>query len=475
MEKRETPPKFELLDASQQSDLSSFEPTKQGTSMHQGSNGTRARSFPGGEQHSSASVPGALNNSSGDLVNNGNTDPVVANSTAASHVQDYTQAVLPQQAPQLSPWASYVFPPMAVPTYPSSPGLINCSQLNWPCQLNPSAARAFLSPSAQLDPESQPMTMNQQLLGKARNIYDGFEKQLKEIDRHRAMSQYDPTLSYRRLQAAQARDEMRTFIRQVEKQVAIEQSLAHLQGAMVFTPQLNVQAPAYIPQSVMAEQQGKTRPSTANNTVTGAETPDKTQSAAKRKPIPIVPPPGDTRKRAPSKPADRLEASKTFPDGRTSEPKMHVRGTSTDSRLAAAEVANEEIGTRSPSELGGVPDIDVCDTRKENQTESNGIDKDKPALADLHKLWDIELDALRLPEGTVTRVDIENGHWLDVVGVNLQCPPGAKMNEFETKYWAKKPTFTMAMLDRLKRVAKIQDIEKLDEEYLLGQGKASDR
>ena len=279
---------------------------------------------------------------------------------------------------------------------------------------------------------------------------------------------------------------------------------ASLQGAMVYTPQLNVQAPAYVPRPTDAttERPGvlsatKATDRTPERTVVlpatsdvpaPAQTSDKRRSATKRKPIPIVPPPELLQQQATScrttkalVPAEEgVKPLSAEADTAGTKKQERPQPSTSEHMQPAVQQADHrpKIRTQPLSQLEtdcGAEIVASRDQKGASEMFRSEESTNEVASASMHELWDIELDALRLPEGTLTQLEVSNGQWLDIVGVNLQCSPGSKMTDFESKYWASKPVFTKDMLHRLRRVATIENIEQIDVNRLLGGREASDR
>ncbi len=498
MEKRNDPPRFDLSQPGRP-EAWSTEPIKHELSMYPDSH---APSFHNAAQCGAIPAPEIVTSPTGYELRSDQYSLPAGIPAEPSQTVDHEQPAYPQtgaltnavqahasQAGQLSPVSGFLYPPMAVSLYPGSPDFMAFSQLNWPYgQVSFAATGGSLSPT-EFNSEAQAVTASQHVLFQARNDYHSLSEQLNMIDRHRATSHLDPSLSQHRLAVVERREQKRRLVQILEKKVAIEESLASLQGAMVFTPQLNVQAPAYVPNRTDPDQQRKGGPSTGSNVSVPAQTPDKTQSTAKRRPIPIVPPPELSQRQSPS--SKTTNAPEAAAEGATQPAasdaeivrpiKQDRRQPSNPEHMQPAvqqEAVKSGLGTLSLKELDldSMPDLLTSRGRKGTQAVSE-IEESRggAASARMHELWDIELDALRLPEGTRTRLQVFNGQWLDVVGVNLQCPPGSKMTEFETRYWADKPVFTKEMLDRLQKVATIENITELDVNGLLGGRKVSDR
>jgi hypothetical protein len=59
--------------------------------------------------------------------------------------------------------------------------------------------------------------------------------------------------------------------------------------------------------------------------------------------------------------------------------------------------------------------------------------------------YEVQLDAMRLPEGFVSKVRLPSGLITEVKGHGLRRPPSFEMDEFERRYWTTKPTLTKEM------------------------------
>ena len=481
MEKRETPPKFELP-LSVQASRPTGQPAKEGGLIFHDHAGTRKTSLHVADQYRIASASSAMNSPTRYLTENDLITKPAVHPASASKTADVQDAAAPRpellpndlqahlgQTGRVSNWSSYGLAQVSSHMYHGLPGFGNYQNFGWPSpHMNLGADGDLTAPVGPFDPQSLAMSGTQQALQDTRNRYHALEQQLKTIDRHRATHHYDPGLSRTRLEVAHNRDCMRNYMRNLERLAETEHSLATLQGAMVLPPRLNVQAPAYVPQSATPSQESMGNQVSLNSKPQATQTPDKTPSAAKRKPIPIVPPPESSH--IPS--ARKLNTNKTA-DNKIADIQLDQAPAHAVTQLRES---TDETDTRSPSELEGVADFAVKTDSQGTTIGSEGTDlANQPASPRLHKILEIELDALRLPKGTVTRVDVSGGQYLEVVGVALQRPPGSSMTEFERKYWLRKPNFTREMLDDLKRLATIMNVEELDEVQVMGQRKVSDR
>jgi hypothetical protein len=519
MEKRDSPPKFVLP---QQENSNQPEPTKQGVADPQASTDTvtsTGASFEGLNQYPGVSAPGTQASLTGDTPNN---DLAAASGLSVDNARGanthfHSNSRQPElfpgimqssytalQAPQFTNGPTYFAP--HVPYSPYS-AFTQYPQMTWPCSLMPSAPLINHTATAQSDLASQPLSTTQQCHYQAQALYDRLEQQLKLIDRHRATHSHDANLAAQRLAIAQQRDEARTLIKCLEKHLEMEQNFASLHCSMVFSPQMNVQAPVYVPPPATSDQHALINHPSVMKAPVSAQRSDKTNSAAKRNPIPIVPPSDyHLRTGAPENPqglapqstdidqpisgikvddwandepescaADREEGASIFGKSRheTTKPQA-VRTPLRDSNQE--DNKEHESITRSPSELDIVnhEEEDVLDNAPETDFGWTDINPG-PVPPHIEELYDIHLDALRLPEGVVTSVEISDGRWMEVVGVNLKCPLESVMTDFEERYWRRKPTFTRDMLDRLKRAAKFKDAEKVDDESLMGRRKTNDR
>ena len=175
----------------------------------------------------------------------------------------------------------------------------------------------FPSPQPVLDVQTSQQFHYQHMLLDARSLFEELDKQLKSIDRHRAMNNHDPNLAEQRMAIVQQRAEAKNSIAWWEEKLARE-AAAHPPR---FMPQqgttFNVRAASYVP--LTSTQAGPAMPLSAINSMesntdsfNSAGTAYMCPTKVPRRAIPIVAPP----KASPSEEQDNTPT----PDNTPSSP-----------------------------------------------------------------------------------------------------------------------------------------------------------
>ena len=70
------------------------------------------------------------------------------------------------------------------------------------------------------------------------------------------------------------------------------------------------------------------------------------------------------------------------------------------------------------------------------------------APAEVEACYARQLDAMRLPEGIISKVSLPDGTITEVPGRGLQRPPSFEMDDFEKSYWKANPVVTKEMTSK---------------------------
>jgi hypothetical protein len=374
MEKRETPPKFDLgqlapassilLDPSKQAGLPLGTEYGSNFPSMNGANGFRA-DFSHRVRSWAEENPLEHDINASNVANHDSSQKTTALSGRVPAQPESFPNPVPiqhqplQQRGPLPIWPNQFLPQMNPSAYP---GMIY-PELTWLYPQPVVLPEAEPSVPAAYEPETQSMTMSQHCLYHSRMLYGRLEEQLRGIDRRRAQGAHNPELSQQRLTIAQHRDEARTLIKNLEAHVAMEQQLAHLQGAMVFSAPLNVRAPSYVPQRAgPASRTTDSTPLTSKPPESWMTT-NKTHSGAKRKPIPIMPPPDRSPISSPNQDMSDVHKQNKLEEGtkkdRLEYPVFQNGDAVSALQLEKQEDQEEEVGTKSIAELGGEADEEI--------------------------------------------------------------------------------------------------------------------
>jgi hypothetical protein len=358
------------------------------------------------------------------------------------------------------------FPPAMGLMFPQQPivhGYPPMAACAWPLPTYQTPPAHDQSMFAGVELSTQLLVIAQSLLAQAEAHFDNLDRQLKLIDRHRAMTRHDPNVSIQRMAIVEQRAQAKDLVSRLRTQV---ESLQATKGSPVPAAQsLAGTAPPFIPST--SAQHTQKRPISASGSIdiltdASRTSGDRDNRKNKRKIIPIVAPPGGQK--------DRLRASKTHASsslttnsgnsapGTNSAPRQVAEGkTKTQSHAEPLEA------TRMPPSLQA-SDRHVSATRQFSEPQILGWAKGKPETLplELQGMTEMYYDALRLPEGTITIFNLDNGARFEVRGVDMQAPDNNDMDEAEREYWTSKPVMTEAILEKIRSVATIVD----EAEYL---------
>ena len=397
---------------------------------------------------------------------------IVPQSVLTNHFNAYVPETQPQNG--LGYFASQVpyFPVQSSMSYPG---------YTWSF---PDTYMAVLNAAANfhLDPQVQMVFSTNQMIMDAEALFNNLDRQLKLIDRHRAMNSHDPNLSSQRMAIVQQRAEAKDTIHRLKAQLRSEHGPARSQGRMSFG---SAMSPAFVPAVMKPVEQTVASPaSTSNTTVKVQAAADNPHQTTKRNPIPIVPPP-------PTFPAQAEPCKKNtaLPAGKPSmkEEETQQSSLSEEAQLSCnAEKAESSSSKTSVTPQQGITNDNIESETMHASTESNTkqVDSQKAqgafdqtewmemqtgeTPAKVEAIYELQLDAMRLPEGANVLIPLSEGTVVSVPGSKLGRPLVSLMSDFEKEYWDRKPTYTIEMLENLKARATIKDLgDVLTDEYLV--------
>ena len=489
MEKRESPPRFNLssLDMTQASngikqefgDTSHISQlTFRPNGLHYYQDGTTSSSVQGELGNSVKTPATAVLNS--DATATDQVPRMADDSNGNDERGTYTPRVNANLfQPQLN--GAALFPMQTA--YMPFPQTMPCTGYGWP--LPDMYGMALLNASTATSPVNFQQTFlftTQQNLVDAEALFDNLDRQLKLIDRHRAMNSHDPNLSAQRIAIVQQRAEIKDTIQRLKVQLEAEQSQAQARARMPFMP---TAAPVFVPNAMTPIHQTVTSATSASQaTVRASASADRPVVPTKGKAIPIVPPPPPSPTHAePCKKAAVLNIAKpailaaSNTSGGSSQEEVVL--ISQDSDLAAGLSSNTSTDTQMNAEAflpkpnaqltagGSGPHQYTANKQgkisRREWMESQGSE----ATAEVQSAYELQLDAMRLPYGVSVDIPTANGSLLHVPGCKLGQPSSSLMSETEREYWTRKPIFTSEMLQNLKAKARLRDLGLLTDEYLI--------
>jgi len=326
----------------------------------------------------------------------------------------------------------------------------------------------------------------QHMILTAKSTFEELDKQLKSIDRHRAMTDRDPNITQQRVAIVNQRADVKQEIKHWEERLAltVNNPPPAPYSAIHHGTTLNVQAESYVPLN--------SAPATVTLPLAGGLTNESkdsfesnsvvvsTTTKAPRRAIPIV---------APPKPSHRAEKkSLGSVDDAHSSPVAKVEVDEWGVRLGRPppEIERQQkemlavivrAGSQSPDEpvgsiIAATPRTSSKSSSPNRQTVATLSDPiiegdsektdwlpvnpgDAPATVEAY--YELQLDAMRLPQGVISKVKLPDGTLTEVPGRGLQRPPSFHMDDFERRYWKSKPTLTKAMADQFVDVRRCSD------------------
>ncbi|KEF53037.1 uncharacterized protein A1O9_10945, partial [Exophiala aquamarina CBS 119918] len=336
-------------------------------------------------------------------------------------------------------------------------------------------------------------TYCQHMILTVKSAFEELENQLRSIDRCRAMINHDANLSQQRMAVAKQRSDMKDEIKYWENKLAfaLNNPTPTPYQAIHHGTTLNVQAESYVPlnsapaTAALPLSGGVAIDSTANsfesNTVAYSTT-----TRAPRRAIPIVAP------QKPSPPAEETilgavgnvhssPASDVAVDEwgvRIGRPPPHIEqqqkemlavivcagsespDEAVESVIAAVSQTSSKSSSFNHQAVATIPDT-IIEGDSENTEWLPVNPGDAPATVEAY--YELQLDAMRLPQGVVSLVKLPDGTITQVPGRGLQRPPSSNMDDFERRYWTSKPTMTKEMADQFIDVRRSSDGKPLSQ------------
>lgn len=336
---------------------------------------------------------------------------------------------------------------------------------------------------------SQQMADNQlycqNILMNVMTRFDDLDKQLKSLDRHRAMSGPDPAITEQRMMVAQQRAEAKLAVSYWQQTVAKTLVVSSGSSAIPQTRGLNVQAPTYVPLASPATSVMPLSASTSNGSKSESLQSAVTVHKAALKRIPIVPPPDSSRSHEKVNQGIQVNIQNEEDQqpqvdewgARIGRPPPHIEREQSkmlEAMIREAKKSPEEqyqpqgsivsqnhsttssFGRKSIEDFP--PLISEDDTDRAESLPSNP----GRAPATVEAYYETQLDAMRLPQGIIADVKLPDGTLTEVPGRGLQRPPSFEMDEFEHRYWTSRPVLTPEMMGKFVNIRRTTDTQVSD-------------
>jgi hypothetical protein len=353
-----------------------------------------------------------------------------------------------------------IFPPAMGPVFPSQPmipGYPPMGNFAWPSPTYQTPPAHEQSMFAGVELSTQLLVTAQSLLAQAEAHFDNLDRQLKLIDRHRAMTRHDPNVSVQRMAIVEQRAQAKDLVSRLRAQV---ESLQATTGPPTPARQnLAGTAPSFVPSTNTKYTQ--TQPISASGSIdiltdASRSSGDRDNQKSKRKIIPIVAPPAGVNGKLHSSKGHASTGSTTDSSNSAPETKSVPRQVCEAKTKTQSHAEPLEATRMQPSSFRS-SDCDGSGTRQFSEPQILGWAKGKPETlpSELQGMTEMYYDALRLPEGTLTIFNLDNGARFEVRGVDMQAPFKDDMDEAEREYWTRKPAMTEAMLEKLKSIATV--------------------
>ena len=334
----------------------------------------------------------------------------------------------------------------------------------------------------------------QHMLLAAKATFEELDKQLKSIDRLRATINHDINVTNQRMAIVTQRADVKKEITYWEEKLAFEQNnqAATRHHATQQGSPLNVQAESYVPL--------KSAPATATKPLSAAimvESKSERCDAStnthqpttkvRRRAIPIVAPPkaSPSTKRKTGKGAESCFSSPASDPGvdewgvRIGRPPPHIerrqsemlaaiiraQSDSPDEPVGSSVIASTSQASSKSSSFNQQAVAVIPEPISENDSETIDWLPVKPgnAPATVEAYYELQLDAMRLPQGVVSKVRLPDGTYHEVPGRGLQRPPSFNMDDFERRYWTSKPVVTKEMADQFVHVERSAEGKAFDQ------------
>lgn len=347
-------------------------------------------------------------------------------------------------------------------------------------------------PSPMADGQAAQMYCQHMVLA-ARATFEELDKQLKSIDRLRATINHDNHVTNQRMAVAQQRADVKKEITYWEEKLALEHNnqAATRHHAFHHGTTLNVKAESYVPLN--------SAPATATLPLSAATMINSKSDSfdantvvylptakAPRRAIPIVAPPKaspivETMMEIPVESVFSSPSSDAAVDEwgvRIGRPPPHIERQQSEMLAAIIRASSE-----SPEEPygPGIPSAGQSSSKSssfhhqtvtvipepisEGDSETVEWLPTNPgnAPASVEAYYELQLDAMRLPQGVVSKVRLPDGTYHEVPGRGLQRPPSFNMDDFERRYWTSKPVVTKEMAKQFVDVQHLSNNQGLDQ------------
>ena len=364
----------------------------------------------------------------------------------------YPQTTMPLMAPT---GTEGIFGALSMPMYnvPMSPLTPMTPVGMWPYP-DPYTTQFGLASSS----DTQFMAMHQ-MLAQNTERFDELDRQLKLMDRHRAMSNHDRALAMQRMVIVQQRAEAKQNISWLSNALHLEQNqlMSLGTGTGHIGTQLNVEAPVYVPKGTT-----QTQPTTSQKGMSRQDASDYVKDSVRSngsgRAIPIIAP--DSPKKSQVRNVEAFCPASPEQQGvdawgvRLGQAPPELQRQQSDMLEAMISVSSKSSESFKDDGFGDkqrrlqhlVPgptspqfndNMSIASSDDETPHGHRG-----QAPAEVEATYERQLDALRRARGIVTSVVQADGSTMEVEGQDLQRPPSANMTEFERDYWSRKPMVT---------------------------------
>lgn len=342
----------------------------------------------------------------------------------------------------------------------------------------------FTNSQPVVDSQNSYLFCHQMLLNAVARFED-LDKQLKSLDRHRAMTKLEPNLKEQRIMVVQQRAEAKENITHWERSLSKAAALALEQPAPQQPKVLNVQAPAYVPLASPANSVMPLSASTSNDSKPESFHRAVHVNKAAPKRIPIVPPtaPPPPQREAPhSAEHDSMRAIKREHEvdewgvrvGRAPPHIEREQNKMLEAILRETKKSPQESNQTSAASVTPVNSAGSSFRARSSENLPQPIREDDGdnvewlppnpgrAPASVEAYYERQLDAMRLPQGLIADIELPDGTITRVPGRGLQRPPSFEMDEFESRYWTNQPVLTADVTKKFVRLQHIRHVQSSD-------------
>ena len=415
------------------------------------------------------------------MLANGNVMPAAINVNLMAYPDAYAMDATSCQPPLspgmiTAPWIQSMYDPFGMQVYPPATlamtapltGFSGNMETPYPMPMLPQPEVPFVPamdamPAPQTGLKAPDDLHSNKMLQTAVTRYNDLDQQLKNIDRHRALGDHDPLLANQRMHIVEMRAEAKSVANYWTGVYSNDLMAIGKQAAGRPTSTLNVQAAAYVPLNATAPPAAQS----SDNTKTvayGDSNASRVMRKNSLKPgprrIPIVAPPEKTS-----------SAGKHFKDNmasyagsvevdewgaRIGDPPEEIQLQQSEMllKLGRELSISPQESTHSSAAMKSAA-VNTAVTSKSSPTDDQGVDNDKDqgieewlptqpgrAPPKVEACYEVQLDAMRLPKGFITKVMLPGGTITEVRSQGLRRPPSFEMDEFERRYWTSKPELT---------------------------------